>query len=189
MTTITIVNVPGYTNAGPQHWQTIIENKYRNVVRVQQDNWENPVREQWITGVNNTVTQIEGKVILVGHSCGAVAITQWAVQYASTNTSAQVIGALLVAPADIDADTAIKPIQVQRPLPKQSLPFPTILAYSDNDDHTALERSIWMIEQWGSHGVLFKGAGHFHTEAGFGEWPAGEALINELAGFDVLLPR
>ncbi|WP_434339850.1 RBBP9/YdeN family alpha/beta hydrolase [Motilimonas cestriensis] len=196
MTTTTIVNVPGYTNAGPQHWQTIIENKYRNVVRVQQDNWENPIREQWIMGVNNTVSQIEGNVILVGHSCGAVAIAQWALQYAKTNVyegsnvnGSKVIGALLVAPADIDADSAIKPIQVQRPLPKEQLPFSTILAYSDNDDHTALERSLWMVDQWGSQGVLFKGASHFHTEAGFGEWLAGEAMINKLAGADVLISR
>ena len=175
---ITIVNVPGYTNAGPAHWQTLLEDKFVNFKRVQQQDWLSPVRDLWIQGIEETVSQIEGEIVLVGHSCGAVAIAQWAL---ACDTS-KIKGALLVAPADIDRESAIAPIHVQRPLPTEILPFPTKLIYSDNDEHTMRERSEIIGQHWGSELILVKGASHFHTEAGFGEWPEVERWIEQLAG-------
>ncbi|AOM41897.1 alpha/beta hydrolase [Xenorhabdus hominickii] len=40
MATKTYLIVPGYTNSGPDHWQSHLERKYLNVTRVQQDNWQ-----------------------------------------------------------------------------------------------------------------------------------------------------
>lgn len=182
---LTIVIVPGYTNAGPAHWQTYIEKKYRNVVRVQQDDWFSPVRERWIAGLNDTINQVQSDMILVGHSCGANAIVQWAQEH----RNAKVKGALLVAPADIDSPNAVTAITVQRPLPMEPLPFPSMLVYSDNDDHTSLARSEYFADNWGSEPALYKGASHFHTEAGFGDWSEGDRLIEQLAGRPVLLRR
>lgn len=178
---ITIVNVPGYTNAGPAHWQTLLENKFVNFKRVLQQDWLNPVREEWIQGIENTISKIDGEVVLVGHSCGAVAIAQWAL---ACNTS-KVKGALLVSPADIDRQSAIAPIQVQRPLPKALLPFTTKLIYSDNDEHSSASSSEIMGKNWGSELILVKGASHFHTEAGFGDWPQAERWIEQLAGMNL----
>ncbi|WP_087018182.1 RBBP9/YdeN family alpha/beta hydrolase [Thaumasiovibrio subtropicus] len=174
----TVVLVPGYTNAGPAHWQTIIERKYADVVRVQQDNWEVPDREKWLTRVNETLSTIEGEVVLVGHSCGAVAITQWSQAFQSD----KVIGALLVAPADVDSPSAIVEIQVQRPLSFEPLPFPSIVVTSDNDAHVSLERAHLFADAWRSEIIIKPGADHFHTEAGYGEWPEGEKLIERLMG-------
>ena len=181
----TIVIVPGYTNAGPAHWQTYIERKYHNVVRVKQDDWLSPVRERWISGLNNTIKQIQGDMLLVGHSCGANVIVQWAQQYQNPNIK----GALLVAPADIDSPNALPAITVQRPLPMQPLPFRSMVVYSDNDGHTSLARSEYFADSWGSERVLYKGASHFHTEAGFGDWADGDRLIEQLAGRPVLHRR
>ncbi|MCP4322522.1 MAG: alpha/beta hydrolase [Psychromonas sp.] len=180
---ITIVNVPGYTNAGPAHWQTLLENRFVNFKRVKQRDWLSPVREEWIQGIENSVSQIDGDIILVGHSCGAVAIAQWAL---ACDTS-KVRGALLVSPADIDRESAIMPIQVQRPLPSDTLPFATKLIYSDNDEHSSAPRSEQMGKEWGSELILVKGASHFHTEAGFGKWPEAEQWIEQLAGTSLQL--
>jgi predicted alpha/beta hydrolase family esterase len=178
---ITIVNVPGYTNAGPAHWQTLLEDKFVNFERVIQQDWLSPVREKWIQGIEETLSKIEGDIILVGHSCGAVAIVQWALAC----DSSKVKGALLVSPADIDSDSAIVPIQVQRPLPESRLPFSTKLIYSDNDEHSSALRSEKMGSDWGSELILVKGASHFHTEAGFGQWPEAEQWIAQLAGAEL----
>lgn len=174
----TIVIVPGYTNSGPLHWQTLLEHKFANVVRINQLDWENPVREQWIKGLNNTLEMSHGNIILVGHSCGAVTIAQWAEHYENNHVK----GALLVAPADVDATNAISPIHVQRPLPKSTLPFPSILVSSDNDPHITLEKSKELAACWGSEFVVIAGGGHIHTDSGFGEWPDCELLINKLSG-------
>jgi len=175
---ITIVNVPGYNNAGPAQWQSLFEKKYVNFQRVQQLDWLSPVREQWIQGIENRIAEIDGDIILVGHSCGAVAIAQWSL----IHDTSKVKGALLVAPADVDKDSALLAIQLQRPLPTEKLPFNTKLIYSDNDEHTSTLRSEKMGKDWGSELILVKGASHFHTEAGFGEWPEAEKWIEQLAG-------
>jgi len=175
---ITIVNVPGFNNAGPAQWQSLLENKFTNFIRVKQNNWTDPVREDWIQGIENTVSNIEGDIILVGHSCGAVAIAQWALACNSDNVK----GAILVAPADVEHHNAHSAIQVQRPLPNSCLPFRSKLIYSDNDEHTSASRSEQMGKDWGSELVLVKGGSHFHTEAGFGQWPEVEIWIEQLAG-------
>ena len=43
-----IVVVPGYTNSGPDHWQTRWQRKLSTARRVEQDDWDRPVREAWI---------------------------------------------------------------------------------------------------------------------------------------------
>lgn len=175
---ITIVIVPGFNNAGPAQWQSLLEDKFHHFVRVQQKNWLHPAREDWVQGIESTVSKITGDVVLVGHSCGAVAITQWA----SNCDSRKVKGALLVAPADVERTNAVTAIQVQRPLPTASLPFPSKLIYSDNDEHCTVLRSEEMGALWGCKLELVEGGSHFHTEAGYGEWPAAENWIAELAG-------
>ncbi len=175
---VTVVLVPGYGNSGPQHWQSFIEHNYQNVTRVQQQNWDKPERKQWLETLNKTIAAIDGKVLLVGHSCGAVAITQWAATYQSD----KIIGALLVAPADVDSETAIPEIRVQRPLSFSTLPFPSIVVCSDNDPYLSLERGLWFASQWGSEVITLANAGHIHTESGYGKWPQGVQLIEKLLG-------
>src|SRR3990167_11008518 len=104
---VTIIIVPGYTNSGPEHWQSIIEKKYKNIIRVEQEDWNNPVNEKWVEGLQSTIKSVSGDIILVGHSCGSITIVQWAEKYRNTN----VIAALLVAPADVDAEHA--PIEIR----------------------------------------------------------------------------
>ncbi|KJY76901.1 RBBP9/YdeN family alpha/beta hydrolase [Vibrio nigripulchritudo] len=178
----TIILVPGYTNAGPQHWQTYIERKYQNVVRVQQENWDMPERDKWVNVLEETIASIESEVVLVGHSCGAVTIAQWSSMFSSD----KVIGALLVAPADVDSPSAIPEIHTLRPLTFKPLPFPSILVTSDNDEHLSLERAHLFAKSWGSEIVEIPGAGHIHTNAGYGEWIAGEKLIEKLLGSKLL---
>ncbi|WP_084659895.1 RBBP9/YdeN family alpha/beta hydrolase [Vibrio sonorensis] len=180
----TIILSPGYTNAGPEHWMTFIERKYQNIVRVEQKDWECPKREEWIAGLEHCISSIEGDIVLVGHSCGANVIAQWAEKHDSSRVKA----ALLVAPADIDAEKAISEIQVQRPMATQKLPFKSLIVCSDNDEHMSLSRSKETAEQWGSDIVVKKGASHFHTDAGYGDWPEGEAMIESLIGEQLLFP-
>ncbi|WP_437609167.1 RBBP9/YdeN family alpha/beta hydrolase [Erwinia sp. V71] len=178
----TFIIVPGYTNSGPQHWQSYLERKYHNVVRVQQDNWDSPQRDCWRDRVQETIEQVTGNIFLIGHSCGAVAISQWAEKYHSP----RVQGALLVAPADVDDEHTLEAIKVQRPLALQRLPFPATLVCSDNDEFLRLQRAEWLAAHWSASLVTIAGAGHFHTAAGYGEWLEGERMIHQLSGGQLL---
>jgi len=175
---VTFIIVPGYTNSGPEHWQSHIERKYQRVLRVQQDDWFSPKREPWMQRLNETIDSVEGPVFLIGHSCGAVTISQWAEKYHCD----RITGALLVAPADVDSPDIPEDIIVQRPLAFQPLPFPTTVVCSDNDEFLSYRKARQLAESWGASLITLPGAGHLHTAAGFGEWPDGEALINRLSG-------
>ncbi|WP_206604036.1 RBBP9/YdeN family alpha/beta hydrolase [Chimaeribacter californicus] len=177
------ITVPGYTNSGPQHWQTLLEQKYPQIIRVQQQDWECPARQAWIDGITATLAPLTGEVMLIGHSCGAVAITQWAAHSSAMNNAGlNIKGALLVAPADVDAPDALEAIRVQRPLSLAPLPFPSMLVASDNDEHLSLTRANQLATAWGSELIIIRGGGHLHSAAGYGEWPLCEVLINQLSG-------
>lgn len=174
----TFLIVPGYTNSGPEHWQSYLERKYSNVSRVIQDDWNNPDRNAWVERLDAFITQTPGDIVLVGHSCGAVAIAQWASLYAQDRVRA----AVLVVPADVDAETALLAIRQQRPLPSGRLPLPTLLICSDNDEHLSLPRARALATDWGSEIMVIPQAGHIHTAAGYGEWLAGEKAIENFTG-------
>jgi predicted alpha/beta hydrolase family esterase len=43
------LNIPGLYNSGDDHWQTRWERIYPDrFIRVQQENWEVPVKESWV---------------------------------------------------------------------------------------------------------------------------------------------
>ncbi len=179
----TFLIVPGYTNSGPEHWQSYIERKYSNVSRVVQDDWNNPDNKRWVERLDAFIKQTTGDVILIGHSCGAVAVAQWASLYSHERVKA----AVLVAPADVDSETALNEIRQQRPLPARRIVFPTLLICSDNDEHLSMEKAHALAAAWGSEIIIIPRAGHIHTAAGYGEWIAGEQLIENFTGEKLLL--
>ncbi|MDR2243281.1 RBBP9/YdeN family alpha/beta hydrolase [Providencia alcalifaciens] len=175
--TTTFIIVPGYTNSGSQHWQSYIERKYHNVVRVIQDDWNAP-NHKWIERLNDMVQNTEGELVLIGHSCGAVCVAQWASQFPNNRVKAMI----LATPADVDSPSALLDIQQQRPLPNKKLPSPSLLIYTDNDPHLGTEKAHQLAETWGSQLMLVKGGEHLNTDAGYGEWHEGERLIEEFTG-------
>lgn len=174
----TYLIVPGYTNSGQDHWQSFMERKYTNVTRVMQDDWDNPAREAWIEKLERTIADTQGDIVLLGHSCGAVTVAQWS----ATHSCERVKALILVAPADVDDDSAIREIQQQRPLPTKYLNVPSLFICSDNDLHLSLPRAQKLAALWGSEMKIIPGAGHIHTAAGYGEWLLGEALFEDFTG-------
>ncbi len=43
----TVLMLPGWNGSGPDHWQTIWENKYPTLQRVEQRDWSNPCPIAW----------------------------------------------------------------------------------------------------------------------------------------------
>ena len=175
--TVNVIISPGYGDSSPDHWQTWLNENLPNSIRVQQINWFSPERDAWIEGVQRAVESVEDPIIFVGHSCGSVAITQWAERYHDP----RVRGAILVAPADVDDEYALEAIKVQRPLMLSKLPFPSVLVYSDNDIYVSVERVHYFAACWGSKAVhVLNEAGHINGDTGYGAWPQMLKWIEEL---------
>jgi len=178
---VTLVIVPGRGDSGPEHWQSRWERAYARTRRVMQRDWDNPVRAEWVAALDATLSAVIGPVILVGHSAGSMTIVQWAAGRAKP-----VVGALLVTPPDFEGDIPGLAPQVLAaagwtPIPRGPLPFAAVLVASMNDPYATLPRSAEMARWWGARLVNVGEAGHLNSESGFGPWPEGERLLEELA--------
>ncbi len=165
----TVVLVPGLGDSGPEHWQTLWGRDHPAYRRVRQRDWFQPRVDEWVEALDREIRRAPSPTILVGHSLGCIAVAEWAAR-----RWADVRGALLVAPADVDRRPFFDAV------PLRPLPFPSVLVASDNDPHLELERARLFARHWGSRFVDIGRAGHINVESGFGPWPEGEALLAEL---------
>ncbi len=173
MTTVLIL--PGLHNSGPQHWQSLWEAQHPDYRRVMQQDWENPRRADWVAAVERAVDEAGDDVVLVGHSLGSVTIAHWA-----QHSQRAIRGALLVAAPDIEAHRTIPDPTGFAPMPLGRFSFPSIVVASSTDRGCSLERAEYFARSWGSRFANIGDHGHINVDAGFGPWPQGEALLQEL---------
>jgi len=167
--------LPGLYDSGPEHWQSLWERDDPTVVRVVQRDWDTPIRQEWVGTLETAVATVGPDVILVGHSTGCALVAFWAAA-----TPLRVRGALLVAPADTEAQSFPIGPKGWRPLPLVALPFPSIVVASSNDEYATLDRARAFADSWGSRFVDLGAAGHINAESGLGCWPRGRELLREL---------
>jgi predicted alpha/beta hydrolase family esterase len=173
---MSVLILPGFENSGPAHWQSRWEAEHPECVRVEQADWFQPQVGDWVDTLDAAIAAAPEPVLLAAHSLGCVTVAHWVARGGDT---AKVLGALLVAPADID--TADVPALVNfRPIPLVRLPFPSIVVAGDDDPWAALPRSEQFARAWGSRLVVVPGGGHLNADSDLGSWPQGRALLNEL---------
>lgn len=170
-----ILLIPGYTGAGPEHWQTLWEARLPNTRRVRQRDWDRPDRREWTAALHREVRRCAAPPVLVAHSLGCITVAWWAALHA-----ARVRGALLVAPADVEAPDALEELRGFAPIPMAALPFPSIVVMSEDDPFATSARSRALASAWGSRLVSAGAAGHLNTATGLGAWPAGLELLEQL---------
>jgi predicted alpha/beta hydrolase family esterase len=172
---VPVLIVPGFTNSGPHHWQSWLQHRHPEFVRVEQDDWDRPTRSAWAARLDEYVVASRTPPLLVAHSLGCLTVVHWAAIHARSIHSA-----LLVAPPDLDAPTA--PIEEAdfRPVPTTALPFRSVLVASTNDPWCDQSTARSLATQWGSDFLVAGACGHLNTAAGFGPWPVGEQLVLQL---------
>jgi predicted alpha/beta hydrolase family esterase len=168
-----ILIVPGYTNSGPEHWQTRWQSKLSTARRVEQAEWSKPVREDWTERVAQAVNEAERPVVLVAHSLGVPAAIQAMPQFRKP-----VAGGFFVAPPDV-ANPAIRPRHLMTfgPYPREPLPFPSIVIASRNDPYGSFGAAEDIAAAWGSLFIDAGETGHINAESGHGPWPEGSMVF------------
>lgn len=164
-----IIIVPGYTNSGPDHWQTRWQERLSTARRVEQAEWSKPVREDWVANVVAAVNEAERPVVLVAHSLGVPTVI-----HAIPEFRKKIAGGFFVAPPDV-SNPRIRPKHLMTfgPYPREPLPFPSITIASRNDPFCAYEVAEDIAASWGSAFLDAGEAGHINTDSGFGPWPEG----------------
>ncbi|WP_347255617.1 RBBP9/YdeN family alpha/beta hydrolase [Brachymonas denitrificans] len=170
-----ILTLPGWNGSGPEHWQSRWEQQH-GFQRVEQHDWQQPLRGDWMIQMEEAVLSSETPVVLVAHSLGCHLVAAWA---AHSRQAHKVQAALLVAPADLDI-FLLQSLHSWHNMVLQPLPFASTVLASSDDVWCSLERAAWMASAWGSTLVDIGPCGHINSESGLGDWPQGLQQLQDL---------
>ena len=176
MNSSNILILPGWQDSGPQHWQSLWQTQF-GYPRVEQHDWMRPLRGDWIARLEDVLLSLDGPAVLVAHSLGCQLVAAWA---AHSNNTRLVKVALLVAPGDAEREELRPVLGSWSPLVLAPLPFASTLVASDDDPYCTLARATQFASAWGSRLVNIGARGHINAESGLGDWPAGQALLQQL---------
>lgn len=185
----TVLIVPGLRDHVDTHWQTLLAAKLPRVRTVPPMGRENLDCAARVEAIDRELMAIGGSVIIVAHSGGVIMLAHWAAW--PKRTRRVIRGALLATPPDFEEPMpegypTIKALQASGwlPVPRQPLPFPSIVAASRNDPLARIERVAQLAHEWGSRFVNLGEVGHLNPASGYGEWPQAAVFIRDLAEQD-----
>ena len=183
MTEPAVLIVPGLRDHVADHWQTHLQASLPNARSVPPLETDKLSLAARITAISRTLSEMEGPVVIVAHSAGAIMTVHWAL----TNTR-PIQGALLACPPDIERSMpAGYPTLTDLdaggwlPVPRLPLPFPSLVLGSQSDPLARIDRIQTLAETWGSRFVNLGDVGHLNPASGHGPWPEALSYLRQLA--------
>jgi hypothetical protein len=171
-----VLILPGWQNSGPQHWQSLWEQRH-GYHRVEQHDWMTPLRGDWVARLEDVLLARDEPAVLVAHSLGCILTAAWAARTANAH---RVKAALLVAPGDVERPEVRDQLPTWSPIELRPLPFPSVLLGSRNDPYCAFERARLFAHAWGSQFMDYGECGHLNADSGLASWPEGHVLLQDL---------
>ncbi|MES2797570.1 MAG: alpha/beta hydrolase [Bacteroidota bacterium] len=176
MENVRILTIPGLASSGPGHWQTLWERKFPATFRrVEQENWDLPDCKKWVDKLNDEIQKTDKPTYLVAHSLGCITVVHWASRFVNPN----ILGALLVAPADVENAKNLSFVYGFNPIPTRKLPFESILIASTNDIYANISRSQEFAKSWGSEFINIGEKGHINASSSIGFWKDGFSIFTQ----------
>jgi predicted alpha/beta hydrolase family esterase len=172
-----VLIVPGWGDSGPDHWQSLWQQAHPEFGRVVQRDWHYAICADWVETLARAIRAIGSPVVVAAHSLGCIAVA-----HCARDVLDSLRGALLVAPPDVEHPDFPPVLEGFAPVPRQRLPFRSVVVASRNDPFSDFERARALAQAWGSRLVDAGLQGHLNAEAGLGPWPLGERLLDELRG-------
>jgi predicted alpha/beta hydrolase family esterase len=178
----TVLIVPGLRDDVPEHWQTLLAAQLPRVRTVPPMGREDLDCARKVAAIEREAQVIDGPLILVAHSGGVAMVAHWA-----RRTRRAVMGALLAAPPDFEKPLPAGYPTLEQldaggwlPLPREPLPFPSIVCASRNDPLATFVRIAELARDWGSRLEDIGHVGHLNPASGFGPWPEAHRYIQQL---------
>jgi uncharacterized protein len=172
-----ILILPGLGNSGSGHWQTRWAERMSTAAIVQQAEWDEPELDDWVLTIEQACRLTDRPVVLVAHSLAVIAVAHVAQRLAHSN----VRGAFLVSVPDIELNAEVpEAAHGFRPIPRDPLPFPSMLVASTNDPLCSIDRAVEFATCWGSDFHQAGEAGHINVASGHGPWPEGLLMFTRL---------
>jgi predicted alpha/beta hydrolase family esterase len=169
-----VLVVPGIGNSGPAHWQSLWEARHPNFQRVQQRDWDRPIRDEWVAAIDAAVVESGADTKIVAHSLGCLAVVAWAAQ-----TRRVIRHVLLVAVPDPSGEAFPSEAVGFSSVSILRLPFESIVVASTDDPYSSVAYASRCATAWGSEYLELGARGHINASSGLGYWPDGLALIRK----------
>jgi predicted alpha/beta hydrolase family esterase len=171
-----ILILPGLGNSGPGHWQLRWAERMASAAIVEQADWHEPDLDDWVDTIDQACRLTTRPVVLVAHSLATIAVAQ-----AAPKLPDNVRGAFLVSVPDIElSPEAPEETFGFRPIPRDPLPFPSMVVASTNDPLCSVDRAVEFATCWGSDFHQAGEAGHINVASGHGPWPEGLLMFTRL---------
>jgi hypothetical protein len=190
MTQPTVLVVPGLRDHVAEHWQTLLaagRPRCRTVPPTGRADLDCAAR---VEAIERAAAAIAGPIVIVAHSAGAIMVAHWARKHRRA-----IRGALLATPPDFERPMPEGYPTIQAlesagwlPVPRERLPFPSIVAASRNDPLGAFDRVADLSRAWGSRFFDLGEVGHLNPASGYGEWRGAEPLIQQLLTGGIPVP-
>lgn len=174
----TTLLVPGLDGGGEGHWLSWFEAAIPDTRRVVPPDPANLDLSEWSAAVRWEISRADDPVFIVAHGFGCLAAVR-----AASDFPDRVEGAMLVAPFDPDN------MRLAWLLPEEPLGFPATIVASTNDPHMRLSKAAFWAGFWSCEFVNAGRIGSIDPAAGFGPWPAGLAMIEEIKRSPSVLMR
>jgi uncharacterized protein len=181
-----ILVIAGHNGPGPDHWQTRLISKLSSARLVEQADWLHGSLPRAVATLADAVVAADKPVVFVAHSVGCILLAHSIVALKERDIIDKVRGAYLVVPPNEAALRSLEGIDLLfADVPRDPLPFPSLLVATSNDPHSSMEDSASLALSWGSLLVEAGEAGHIDHRSGHGPWPEG---MMRFAGFLSKLP-
>lgn len=168
--------IPGLGGSPAPHWQDWWQSINPHAVTVTQPDWTAADAVLWDHTVETAIRARPASFVLA-HSLGALSL----VRLAARDPHLPVRGALLVAPVDVEHGPGAERLGHFGPVPRDLLPFPAFLVASRTDPWLAFDRAEAFAINWGARLIDLGEAGHINDKSGYGPWPTGLGLLEQLA--------
>jgi len=169
---------PGLAGSDPDHWQSHWQRRLgARAERIEQRDWINPQLKEWEETATEAIARQRMPVVIVAHSLGCILMARLLAQPLSP-----VVGAVLVAPADIERPDVPRQTANFAPISRAPLTVPALVVSSSSDPFCRAERAEEFAAAWDADLWRLGDAGHINSAAGFGEWPEGWQYVTDWLG-------
>ena len=181
-----VLIVPGLRDHVPTHWQTLLAGDLQRsgrVVRTVAPMGRTHLDcEARVHAIEREARAIDGPFVIVAHSAGCLMVAHWA-----RHTSCRVQCALLATPPDFETPMpeGYPTLAALRaagwlPAPRETLPFPSLVAASRDDPWIDFGRARRLARIWRSRFVDAGWLGHINADSNIRDWPFGRFLLGQL---------
>lgn len=166
-----VLIVPGIGNSGPDHWQTRWERQHEGLIRIAQQEWDQPVASDWLHNIDAAVAASAEPPLIVAHSLGCLAVALWA----EATPAARRRTAALVLVAVPDPSGPVFPRAEARGFERLAGGLGRregLVVSSRNDPYAPDGFGLRCAQRWGVQHLDAGAGGHLNAASGLGDWPS-----------------